>query len=139
VRRLGYPPAQAGLAKITFAWMLREAGLCGLQIDPALLAHEVNGAGAAPDPCADPHESLQRGWKAVEWIPVKHYDSATKQYTWHVPRGQLRNVERDADKPEVFLHQPVIDRVKNKGDYRPSNIPHNELDLRSLFKNKIET
>lgn len=135
----GYLPEQAGLAKVTLEWMMREAGLCGLQIDQALLTHELNGVGAGPNPLADRHESLIGGWRALEWIPVKHYDSVTKQYIWHIPHGQPRNVGRDAERPEVFLHQSVIRRVKDKSDYRPKNIPHTEAELRTLFKNKIET
>jgi uncharacterized protein (DUF2235 family) len=134
----GYPPDQAGLARITFEWMIREAALFGLQINSADLQLELNLLGSAPNPCAEQHESLVGGWKALEWLPVKHYDSVTKQYTWYVPRGRPRNVKRDADKPEVFLHQAVIDRMKGRPDYRPKNIPHTAPELRALFKDKIE-
>jgi uncharacterized protein (DUF2235 family) len=135
----GYPPAEEGLAKITFEWMMREAGLCGLQIDPTALQDQLNGVGAPPNLCADWHESLTGGWKLVEVIPVKRYNWTTGQTEWHVPLGEPRNVELHADKPDVFLHQAVIDRFKCRDDYRPPNIPHTDAELRDLFKNKIET
>jgi len=134
----GYPAAGAGLAKVAFEWMMREARAKDMQIDPEALQRELHQIGAPPDPCADQHESLKSFWKAVELIPMRRYNWDTKQKEWRWTFGQARNVKRDAAKPEVFLHQSVIDRLKGRNDYRPPNIPHSEEESRALFKNKIE-
>jgi uncharacterized protein (DUF2235 family) len=133
----GYPAAQAGLAKVTFEWMMREASCCGLEVDAKALAHELRGFGVAPDPCADQHESLKGLWKPVELIPMRRYNWKTNKHEWRLTLGQPRNVERDAARPEVFVHQSTIARLKGRTDYRPSNIPHTEAELRAKFK--IET
>lgn len=133
----GYDPKEAGLAKITFEWMMREAAQCGLQINAAALQYELRGVGAAPDPFADQHESLCGGWRAVELVPVRRYNWSTGREEWRWPFGESRNVQRDVTKPEVFLHQSVLDRLRGRKDYRPPNLPHEDETLRSLFKIEV--
>lgn len=135
----GYPPEEAGLAKVTFEWMMREAAAHGLQIDVNALQYELNQVGAKPDKCANRHESLIGGWKLCEYIPMRQYDWVTGENKWTIPDGRPRNVERHAGIPEVFLHQFVIDRFVCRPDYLPPNIPHAAPELRTLFKDKIET
>ena len=137
----GYPPEQAGLAKVTFQWMMREAAACGLVVNAAALERELFQVGAKPDACAAQHNSLVGGWKAAELIPMRRYNSTTKKYGLTMPSfpdGKPRDVECNAGAPEVFLHQSVIERLKGRADYRPANLPHDEAELRALFNNKIE-
>jgi uncharacterized protein (DUF2235 family) len=130
----GYQPVDAGLAKLSLDWMMREATACGMHIDRAGLQHELHGVGAPPNSCADQHESLKGGWRFVELIPVRRFDWATQTHKWRWPLGTPRNVERNAAAPEVFLHQSVLDRIKGRPDYRPANLPHDEPTLRACFK-----
>jgi len=134
----GYPPAEAGLAKITFQWMMREATACLLQTNAGAYSRELFSVGAAPNPFAKQHESLKGGWEAAELIPVRRYNWTTKKNEWRIPRSEPRDVERHAAKPEVFLHESVINRIKGRKDYLPPNIPHTDAELRALFQNKIE-
>jgi uncharacterized protein (DUF2235 family) len=133
----GYPKAESGLAKVAFQWMMREAEKWGLDIDPEALQRELAGVGAPPNPCADQHESLEGFWKLVEWIPVYRYNWETKKKEWRLSPGLPRNAQRDADKPEVYMHQSVIDRLKDRSDYRPPNIPHTESEIRAKFKIEV--
>jgi uncharacterized protein (DUF2235 family) len=133
----GYPPFEAGLAKISFGWMMHEAAACGMHIESAALKHELHVVGAPPNVCADQQESLKGGWRLVELIPVRRFDWDKGTHEWRWPLGERRNVERNAPAPEVFLHQSVLDRLKDRPDYHPSNLPNDEPTLRARFK--IET
>jgi uncharacterized protein (DUF2235 family) len=130
----GYPPAESGLAKIAFEWIMREAQKCEMEIDPQIMQQQMTGAGAPPDPCAEQHESLEGLWWLVELIPMKRYNWERKETEWQWSFGRRRNVCRDADKPEVFMHQSVIDRMKCRPGYRPPNIPQTEEEIRKIFK-----
>jgi uncharacterized protein (DUF2235 family) len=133
----GYPPDEAGLAKITFDWMMREAKACSLQINDNAFQHELRGVGAPPDACANQHNQLKGWWRLAELIPMRHYNWTTGRYGCRIPLGRPRDVECNATKPEVLMHQSVIDRLSGRSDYRPENIPHTETLVRALFK--IET
>lgn len=133
----GYPAAEAGLAKVAFEWMMREAIAKKMQIDEVVLQRELHQIGSPPNPCADQHESLKSFWKPVELIPMRRYNWDTKQKEWRWTFGQPRNMERDATKPEVYLHQSVIDRLNDRSDYRPANCPGDEFQAREKYK--IET
>jgi len=118
----GYPKAEAGLAKISFEWMMREARACGLQVDAAALNQELTNDGAAPDPLADRHESLKGLWRIVELIPVRRYVGGAKGHEWRWDYGRPRNIERNASEPTVALHHTVLERLKKRADYRPPNL-----------------
>jgi uncharacterized protein (DUF2235 family) len=130
----GYPAAEAGLAKVAFEWMMREAAAHDMLVDPAALQRELLMVGASPNPCADQHESLKSFWKPVELIPVRRYNWNTKKDEWRWPFGEPRNAARNAANAEVFLHQSVIDRINGRTDYRPRNLPHSEAELRKQYK-----
>lgn len=133
----GYPPAESGLAKVAFDWMMREAGLCGLDIDPVALSRELQGTGAPPDPCGPLHESLKGFWWFGEFLPIRRYSWDDNKWHWHWLKGgynQPRDVLRGAAMSYIALHHSVIDRLKQVSDYRPVNIPHGEATLRSKFK-----
>ncbi len=122
----GYPAAETGLAKITFDWMMREARTCGMQVDDDALLRELNGTGSPADPLAGGHESLTGGWWAVEAIPVKRFNAATKKTGWRWTFGAARNVAREAASPHVFVHASVLKRLTALPTYRPRNLPPND-------------
>lgn len=65
----GYPVCadpQQNLWKFSLAWMLREAETAGLLVDAVRRAKVL---GAAPDPNAPRHESLQGWWRLAEFVP----------------------------------------------------------------------
>jgi uncharacterized protein (DUF2235 family) len=125
----GYPAQEAGLAKVAFEWMMREAGLCGMHIDASALKHQMHQAGASPDPCADRHESLKGGWRLVELIPVRRYNWTSGKNEWRWPLGSPRNIQRNAGEPHVRLHHSVITRLKGRNDYQPPNLPKDDPTL----------
>lgn len=116
----GYPEPQSGLAKITLQWMLREARAAGLLINAAREA-DVMGAGggyAKPDPSAVSHESLHGIWWLAEILPRTHWDKATNQTSWIIPRAQRRVIP-----PGSFIHESVPERQKRVVGYAPPNLP----------------
>jgi uncharacterized protein (DUF2235 family) len=136
----GYPPEESGLAKIAFNWMIREATNCGLDIDSAAFSRELTGIGASPDPSAPLHKSLHGIWWLGELIPMRRYSFEDHKKHWHWLIGafnQPRYVERTAKESYVFLHQSVLDRIRQCPDYRPKNLPGDEQSIRAMFK--IET
>jgi uncharacterized protein (DUF2235 family) len=133
----GYPPEEAGLAKIAFGWMMREAKAQGLEVDESALDRELRGLGEPPNPHGKLHRSLHGGWWLGELLPMKHYRWDDRRWHWHWLIGafdQPRNVERTAPMPYVALHESVIERLQGTADYRPVNIPNDEATLRSQFK-----
>jgi uncharacterized protein (DUF2235 family) len=133
----GYPPAESGLAKLAFQWLMREAGRCGLDIDDVALKRELYDVGAPPDPSAALHVSLAGCWWVGELLPMRHYSWADRKWHWHWVKGALnepRDIVRVAKMPWVSLHQSVIDRIKTVKSYRPANIPNDEAGLRAIFQ-----
>jgi uncharacterized protein (DUF2235 family) len=132
----GYVPEEAGLAKVAFEWMMREAATCGLDIDPASLDTELRKVGEPPNPVGKLHKSLHGFWWLGELLPMKHYNWDDHKWHWFWLIGafdQPRDVMRNAGKPFVALHESVIDRLRNVKDYRPKNIPNDESELRNSF------
>ena len=116
---------------------MREAGLCGLDIDPGALSRELQSTGAPPNPCGSLHQSLQGFWWFGEFLPIRRYSWDDNMWHWHWLKGaynQPRDVLRGAAMPYVALHHSVIDRLNQLSEYRPVNIPHEEATLRSEFK-----
>jgi len=133
----GYPPEESGLAKISFDWMMREAKICGLDIDAAALDRELSGTGAAPNPSGPLHKSLRGFWWLGELLPIRRYsfEDHKKHWRWLIGAfNQPRNVERSAREPHVFLHHSVLDRMQKYSDYRPNNLPPDEANIRAMFR-----
>jgi uncharacterized protein (DUF2235 family) len=133
----GYIPAEAGLAKVAFEWMMREAKNCDLDIDDAALDRELRQVGEAPNPNGKLHRSLHGGWWAGELLPMKHYSWDDHKWHWRWLIGafdQPRDVMRNAGKPFVSVHHSVLERLKQNSEYRPINIPHDENTLRATFQ-----
>jgi uncharacterized protein (DUF2235 family) len=131
----GYPAKEAGLAKLAFEWMMREARQCGMQIDDTAYERELRHVGSPPNASGPLHVSLQGGWWIVELIPDRRYSFADRKRHWHVFEfNKPRNVLRNAGDPWVYLHRSAIERLCQSGDYRPVNIPHDEATLRKTFQ-----
>lgn len=133
----GYAPEEAGLAKVAFEWMIREAVACDLEVNQVALDRELRQVGEAPNPNGKLHQSLHGGWWVGELPPMKHFNWNDHKWHWRWLIGafnQPRDILRNAGKPFVSIHHSVLERLKQKSDYRPANIPNNEMTLRTMFQ-----
>ena len=115
----GYPwPSCSALAMISFAWMIREAKAAGLKVDDTKVGALL--AKCPPDPCGEMHNSLQGGWKAIEYLPARRYDWDRKKTLWRLqPNKPRRMIE------SPVLHRSVVDRTAAMPGYRPASLPPN--------------
>jgi len=118
----GYAESESGLAKLALEWMLAEAKLADLLIDPSKEAEVLgrNGSGRyiPPNPQADPHESLAGWWRIAEFIPKKHWN-------WQTTREERRmNLFRRRTIPPGSL---VHDSVYCRGSGYLNRIPGNAI------------
>lgn len=122
-----YPEAESGLSKITLKWMLREAKLSGLTVDPAKEWSSVNRNDRAKAiATARMHNSLTVWWWVGEFWPklTKRKVSAPginpERY-----RGWPRlNLFRRRFVPAgSWIHASVTTRKALDSNYKPSNLP----------------
>ena len=121
----GYPDGESGLAKVAFAWMVREARRAGLLVDDAALNAELGMAPgkhgqrqAAADGTGPLHRSLRGLWWLFEWLPRRQWFPADGKLHWSWGPAQPR---RMPDPP--LVHQSVEERRKSVPAYRPVNLP----------------
>jgi uncharacterized protein (DUF2235 family) len=119
-------PGQAGLSKVTLAWMTREAETQGLLVDAQMKQIVIPVADspdyAAPNPMGVKHESLTGWWWLAEVIP-KPYKDPSQNYRTRIMLhlGRRRFIPKN---PTPDVHQSVIDRMNDAGcNYRPENLP----------------
>ena len=124
-----YPEGESGLSKITLEWMLREAVLAGLRIRDDEAKRVLGVAPPAPfvrpDPTDGQHESLQRAWWALEFLPHYKYDKRKGRPHWSWPPfGEHRHLPVDPVTHHnlAVLHESVFDRLQNVPEYRPPNL-----------------
>jgi uncharacterized protein (DUF2235 family) len=120
-----YPESESQLSKITLRWILCEAELAGLIVDPNRKAEILGGKppNVAPDPLTkNQHESLQGWWWVAEfWPKIVHIK--TDQGTWkksiRINFGRRRRIS-----PDSVVHESVKQRLaKAVPPYGPSNLP----------------
>jgi uncharacterized protein (DUF2235 family) len=121
----GYPESEAGLSKIAFEWLVKEARQAGLMLDERMVEIELgkiathNGQRlTGPDPAGQLHRSLHGFWWVLEIFPHKKWDPVNKRMHWvwwpACPRAM----------PESpLVHRSVPERLKLVPDYRPVNLP----------------
>lgn len=115
----GYPEKEAPLAKVSLAWMIREAEGLGLLVNAAQRQYLMDSKNKPPpDPCGPIHESLAGLWKALEYVPRRSWDESVKRMRWYGPHlGRRRRI-----KPASVVHASVLERRDRQG-YWPSNMP----------------
>lgn len=121
----GYPDAESQLSQITLRWMLCEAEVSGLIVDPQRKA-DILGAkppNVAPDPnTKNLHRSLEKWWWIAEvWPKISHRQNAdgTWKKTLRLNFGRRRYIS-----PGVNVHDSVQTRIANPTlGYAPSNLP----------------
>ncbi len=120
-----YPESVSQLSQIALRWMLCEAQLAGLKVDPNRKADILGGKPplVAPDPdTTNQHESLHGLWWIAElWPKIVHV--RTTQGTWD--RAIRMNFgRRRLIPPDSLVHESVEKRLgKPDLQYRPRNLP----------------
>src|SRR2546422_3343383 len=111
-----YPDSESQLSQIAFRWMLYQADLAGLKIDPRRKADLLGGKppNVAPDPgTKNQHNSLHGWWWIAElWPKVIHVQ--TPPNTWH---SEIHwNLSRRRLIPlNSLVHESVEQRLASEG------------------------
>jgi uncharacterized protein (DUF2235 family) len=120
-----YPEPESQLSQIALRWMLCEAELAGLKVDPDRKA-DILGAKppyVAPDPLTEnQHESLQGWWWIAELWP-KMVNVKDDQGKWkksiRINCGRRRWIS-----PDSVIHETVKQRLAGAvPPYKPTNLP----------------
>jgi uncharacterized protein (DUF2235 family) len=126
----GYSEAESGLSKFPLLWMIDEAVKCGLAVNPRTinqLAWGVPRKGSPfsyvkPDIMRDPHKSLSKAWRILEWLPkadkYKEWQARGSVLGHYIPNAEPRPIP-----PDAFIHQSAVDRMRAVATYRPENMP----------------
>lgn len=121
----GYPESECQLSQLALRWMLCEAQLGGLLIDPKRMADILGGRPpfVAPNPATtNQHESLHGWWWVAEvWPKVVRLQTA--QSTW---QSSIRlNLGRRRWVPvDPLVHESVEQRLASPvARYKPRNLP----------------
>jgi uncharacterized protein (DUF2235 family) len=118
----GYPEAESGLSKVALEWMLDEAQLAGLLVDPARrqqILGEDNGHYVQPNALADLHESLTGAWHLSEYVPKRHFDWQT-----HREERRMNRYRRRTIPPGSLIH--VAARQRGEAYWR-ERLPENPV------------
>jgi len=120
----GYPEAESGLSKLALRWMLCEAELAGLRIDPQQKAEILGGKFpyVAPDPTGPLHKSLHGFWWLAEiWPKVVRIRQPGPGDIWK--RSIRVNLARPRSIPSgSLMHTSVEQRMNAIPSYRPVNL-----------------
>lgn len=114
----GYAEEESGLAKISLAWMLREAEACGILLKQDRVKRILGGDSkyAAPDPKALAHNPFDKlSWGILQFVPRRSFrmrgnqlqgfwDSSWQRRPRTLPSGAILHssvIERDTEKKFV--------------------------------------
>jgi uncharacterized protein (DUF2235 family) len=126
----GYPEAQSALSKYPLLWMIDEAEKSGLNFVRAninQLAWGVPRKGSpfdyvAPDVRGEVHTSLEGAWWPLEFLPkrakYREWPRRAVHFGFYIPDAEPRLIPEGA-----VLHESVVQRMADIGDYRPVNLP----------------
>jgi uncharacterized protein (DUF2235 family) len=132
----GYAPAESGLAKLAFEWMMVEALALGFTVDRGDLTagyfHEL-GLGQPPDARGKLHRSLEGGWYVAEVLPMRRYSFHDQEYHMRLNLARPRDIEVSRTWPGVAVHQSVLDRMDAIPTYRPPNLPGSSAEVRAKY------
>ncbi len=123
-----YPEFESGLAKITLAWMLREAQAADLKIDRNKAAAMLGEApppeswmpNVPPDADAKMHRSLQGVWWLLELLPHRYTDlkSGSPVVRWRIPFGTPMDIPKGSRIYE--LARPRLDHWDDSFQTEPA-------------------
>jgi uncharacterized protein (DUF2235 family) len=124
-----YPESESQLSKLALRWMLCEAEIAGLLVDPSRKDDILGGKPPYVRPEAttkNQHESLEGWWWIAEvWPKIAHQKTADG--IWHksirVNLGRRRKIL-----PGVVIHDSVAQRLSDSNlRYMPSNLPEQRV------------
>src|SRR4051812_19082774 len=122
----GYPESESGLSKFPLLWMIGEAVAHGLAVNAQTvnqLAWGVQRQGSpfsyvAPDVMRDPHQSLTKSWRVLEWLPksdqYKEWKALSSAFGYYIPNAEPRPIPENA-----WVHESVFRRIEAVSHYRP--------------------
>ncbi len=106
----GYPEPGSGLSKIALEWMMREAEAHGLLVDvdrkQEMLGRSNGSSYAPPCPGRPPHESLNGGWKLLEYVPKPRYVPGQVKPEWRSNRSRRRSIPEGSTIHDSVFRQP---------------------------------
>ena len=124
----GYTEQESGLAKLSLVWMVEQLGDL-LGFSQRGLNQHAHGKGKGfiePSALADIHNSMNKGWSALEYLPKasRHREDATRRTLlgWYLPGNEPRLLPSDAQ-----LHSSVGQRMRECSRYRPANVLAEQL------------
>ncbi len=104
----GYPESESGAAKFPLRWMVEEAKAAGLTFRKTMFGRLVEGNNpkgstrhyAAPDVNAALHNSMNKGWKILEYLPksAKRVECKNRsaKLGMYLPKCEPRTILQDA-------------------------------------------
>ena len=132
-----YPESESQLSQVVLRWMLCEAKLAGLQVDPQKQAEVLGGKPpyVSPDPLTkNQHESLHGWWWIAELWP-KVVRLRSNQGKWH-NSIRLNFGRRRWISPDSLLHESVKQRLSDTAlRYKPTNLPDGCCVIKDQFSN----
>jgi uncharacterized protein (DUF2235 family) len=120
----GYAESESQLSKIALQWIVCEAELAGLVVDPQRKTDILGGKPpyVAPDPATkNQHESLRGAWWVAElWPKVVNFEAAPHMWkkSLRLNLGRRRSIL-----PDSTVHDSVEHRLREVALYQPSNLP----------------
>jgi len=127
----GYPDAEAGLALVTLAWMVREAKAFGMtfdqQVEQQVLPVSDPSALARQLPANPLHDSMTVAWQLLERLPMPRWEQDSDgvwRRRWRAHAGRSRRVS-----PQALVHQSVLERCSAAVGYAPPNLPAKPIDV----------
>jgi uncharacterized protein (DUF2235 family) len=136
----GYPENEGGLSKFPLLWMIEEARKHGLSVNQQTvnqLAWGIQRKGSpftyvAPDILRDPHQSMTKIWRILEWIPksdkYKEWNTRRSCLGHYIPAAEPRPIASGA-----YIHESVFNRMKAVPAYEPTNLPSSYQVIPMLF------
>jgi uncharacterized protein (DUF2235 family) len=113
----GYPEAESALAKIALLWLIEETAAMGLDyvtqtVDRLVRGTDPDATYVRPDADAAAHDSMTRGWRIVEYLPLPEKQNG--RTVWRLGRARPRSVPAGAR-----LHASVVARARRAGGLPP--------------------
>lgn len=132
-----YEEDKSGLSKIALEWMIGEAAVAGLRIEPERARIILGGSNAAPpvrglprfshpDENAPLHKSLHGVWWIPEFLPQR--DPHAHGKGWYIPLGRRRTIPRNS-----LIHESVIN-----SRWKPPALPEHRIEPWRPFLGRSE-
>lgn len=124
----------SGLSQYPLCWMIKQAMSFGLRFNTRMINYVALGVPYTkttehhypePDTNAPVHGSRKSPWALLEYLPklTRYREWKGKGMRWSIAGMYLPNWEPRSIPEGAFIHESVLQRVKNVDAYRPTNLP----------------